>query len=439
MQADSLDEALEALMADSRLVQLCEMQRTSDEVLDVINLTENQHSDILAWMFDPREGHGQGDEILRDFLVSASVAARTSPGEVLDGRASTSKFFQQWTPSRLRTASFGTAFTARELGMSAADRVDLFVVDEHHKFILLIENKAGTAHGDAQLDRYVASYQELVKSNPRLREFSAAYIALDRDYDVDAEVRASEKRWLHIGYDWLKTSATRAQMHVQRGNSAARLVVSYCERQTGWDSDAGTGATKMAAELHHAHPDALQHLLGFSRGRLEKEWLTRHSDEHFQLFLLQNRAVVSILRETQGMAAVQASIQGRLTWLPKSSVEYYRSWLAVCPTGWETLGGDDYWPVMMTVRFSDGSKTKFKLSVTFVSENARTEAEAETLRARLIDIEPRFERWRTSAARSVEVADGLTLAGLLEQLVRIDEKFQAALKRDPVTSQYAQR
>lgn len=54
--------------------------------LDVISLSENQHSDILAWMLDAREGHGQGGEILRDLLVSAST--RAASGESgLDGSA----------------------------------------------------------------------------------------------------------------------------------------------------------------------------------------------------------------------------------------------------------------------------------------------------------------------------------------------------------------
>jgi hypothetical protein len=424
----TLEQALEKLIADPRLVQLCEMQRTSDEVLDVINLTENQHSDILAWMFDPREGHGQGDEILRDFLVAASMAASGPAGEVLDGRASTSKFFQDWTPSRLRTSSLGAAFTTRELGMSASERVDLFVVDEQSKFVVLVENKAGAAHGDEQLDRYLATYQLLVNASPRLKEFSAAYIALDRDYDDDVEVRASSKRWLHLGYDWLKTSAKRAQMHVQRGNNAARLVVSYCERQTGWDSEAGSESTKLAADLHHAHPEAIRHLLTFSRGRLEKDWLGRRSNEHFHLFLLQNRALVSILRETQGMAAVRSSIQHRLSWLPAANVESRRAWVDVCPAGWEKFKGDEWWPVMMTVRYADTGKTRFKLSITFLGENARSPSEAHELRARLGQVDARFERWRASAARSVEIATSLGLADLLDQLDKLDEKFRVALQ-----------
>lgn len=85
MAMTDLERALEGLMGDPRLVELCELQRTGDEVLDVISLSENQHSDILAWMLDAKEGHGQGDEILRDLLISASVVV-SGVDSGLDGR-----------------------------------------------------------------------------------------------------------------------------------------------------------------------------------------------------------------------------------------------------------------------------------------------------------------------------------------------------------------
>ena len=71
-------------------------------------------------------GHGQGDQILSDLLLGAAQAA--SQGCGLDRRGTTARFFAEWTPSRIRTSSFGMVFTARELGMKASERVDLFVI-----------------------------------------------------------------------------------------------------------------------------------------------------------------------------------------------------------------------------------------------------------------------------------------------------------------------
>lgn len=103
MATKSSDEALEKLTADARLMELCELQRTGDEFLDVTSLNENQHSDILAWLLDAKEGHGQEDEILRDLLIFASARAAKA-GTGLDGRFSTAKFSAEWPPSRIRSS-----------------------------------------------------------------------------------------------------------------------------------------------------------------------------------------------------------------------------------------------------------------------------------------------------------------------------------------------
>ena len=207
MENIDLEAALDRLMADEDLMTLCELQCTGDEVLDVISLSENQHSDILGWLLDPREGHGQGDQILRDLLTAASMKA-ASMESGLDGRGATKRFFSAWSPSRIRTTGFGSAFYARELGMKASDRVDLFVIDPQNKFILLIENKAGAGHNEEQLKRYRKSFEETVAKNSHLRDYDHVFIALDRDFDVQNCVnRPCANAWLHLGYDWLKTSA----------------------------------------------------------------------------------------------------------------------------------------------------------------------------------------------------------------------------------------
>lgn len=91
-----VQDAIEAFFIDPRVVELCELLRTGDDLLDVIHLSENQHSDILAWLLDPREGHGQGDQILRDLLIGATTTARST--DLLDGRGRTSRFFSAWPP-----------------------------------------------------------------------------------------------------------------------------------------------------------------------------------------------------------------------------------------------------------------------------------------------------------------------------------------------------
>jgi hypothetical protein len=104
MAENALDDTdtLEQLMVDRRLIEMCELQRASDDLLDVVTFNENQHSATLAWMFDGREGHGQGDEVLRDLLAYASVQARAE-GPLAKSR-SIWKFFQEWPATRINEA-----------------------------------------------------------------------------------------------------------------------------------------------------------------------------------------------------------------------------------------------------------------------------------------------------------------------------------------------
>lgn len=427
MATDEFMQSLEELMADQRLVELCELQRTGDEVLDVVSLNENQHSDILAWMLDAREGHGQGDEILRDLLVCASTTA-ASPACSLDGKFKTAKFFKAWPPSRIRTTSFGAAFTARELGIERAERVDLFVIDAQNRFILIIENKAGTSHRDAQLDLYRESFGRLVADNPRLREYDHAFIALDRAFDIDAEEeRPSSKNWLHLGYDWLETSATRALMHVRRGNAAAKLVVSYCNRQTSWEDPEGAKATDIAVALHQDYPDAVRQLIEFFGVRLEREWLRSKQDDAVLLFLLQNKSVVSLLRETRGMATVRAAIAAKLPTIPKDNVAHKRAWLNLCPRGWEAYRGDDWWPVYLEVRTVDEAKSKYTLALCWNANYAQTANVASELRARLALVDPRFDKYGESRWRRTVMVRAVSLPDLVKAVVEVERRLVEAL------------
>lgn len=428
MDTGVLGEAFERLMGDARLMKLCELQRTGDEVLDVISLSENQHSDILAWLLDAKEGHGQGDEILRDLLISASARAASNDSG-LDGRYSTAKFFAEWPPSRIRTTSFGTAFTARELGMSKEDRVDLFVIDAQNRFVLLIENKSRASHKSDQLERYRSKFRAAMNANPRLRDFTDVYIALDREFDEEAsEPRPAEGTWLHLGYNWLETSATRAEMHVQRGNSAARLVVSYCNRQTDWTSEEDEEGTRLAAELCQEYPDAVSHLIAFSRGRIERNWLTKQAlPDSTLLFLLQNKGVVETLKETQGMASVKAAIHSCMPALGAESVVHKRVWLQICPAGWENYGNRNGWVTALHVRYGDVARTNYTVEIRWTAANAESDAQGEHLRKILTIVEPKFGKHFDSRWRRVVVGRGLSLTELLKKLEQLNTQLNQAL------------
>jgi hypothetical protein len=312
--------------------------------------------------------------------------------------------------------------------MNASERVDLFVIDAQNKFIILIENKAGAKQEPEQLDKYRASFAEAVAREPHLKKYAHVYIAIDRKFDDDAESRPSSASWLHMGYKWLETSANRALMHVDRGNASARLVVSYCNRQTDWENPINKECVALAAQLHHSYPDAVKHLIAFTRGRVEREWLAhREASESSLLFVLQNKSAVAMLKDTQGMASVSAALLAKIPTLPRESIEHRRAWLHMCPTGWEQYKGEDFWPVTLRVRYSDPAKSKYVLAMFWDADYATTEEEAEKLRQRLTSINPKFGTHSDSRRRVVRVESGLTLPELLRLASDYNGRLFAAL------------
>ncbi|MGG2099360.1 PD-(D/E)XK nuclease family protein [Stenotrophomonas sp. NRRL B-14846] len=208
----ALELKIENLLVDPKLTELCEVLRTGDDILDLIDLPENGHSRILAWMFDPREGHGQGDQILRDLLLASWQMAQVEHcGLRKNGK--TAAFFGRWSPSNLRTTSFGSAFTLREVIVNSKDRIDLAVFVPDQNFVVLIENKAGSSHTGNQLERYYNGWTEVTKKNPKLRRFDPVFLALDRNFDPDeSQIHPMSHQWLHLGYEWLRNSADRADV-----------------------------------------------------------------------------------------------------------------------------------------------------------------------------------------------------------------------------------
>ncbi|MEE1925214.1 PD-(D/E)XK nuclease family protein [Pseudomonas sp. 148P] len=426
---DTPDSTLENLITDPRLAKLCDIQRTGDELLDVIRLSENQHSDILAWMFDPREGHGQGEEILKDLLVQASVLANSGESG-LDGRSSTSRFFKTWTPSKIRTTGFGSAFTARELGMKASDRVDLFVIDSQNKFILAVENKAGLSHTEEQLERYRNHLNEVVANNPRLKEYAQVYIALDRESAGDfAEAAPASSYWLHMGYGWLKASAQRALRHVERGNAAARMVVAYANRQTDWEDPENAVCMRLCAELHHTYPETITQLIDTNLGRIEKDWLSSRTDDPALLFALQNKSAIALLRATKGMASVKSELMHKLG-IRSEHISSKRTRLYLFPSSCEAFLGDD-WPVYLTLKYAESSTSKYDLTLMWNAELANDDFEAEHLRRLLSSFNPQFEKHGASRARRVKIASDSSFTESLSAIKKIIEDIGDARNRIP--------
>lgn len=178
---------MDEFFRDESLAELQERLKIGDGLLDVIDLVENQHSAVMAWLLDPREGHGQGDSILRDFLTHVSDQAVKRWAKKLSKRSDTTQgFARNWPVQRLQTTGLGSAFAFTEFSSAVGNRLDLLIIDPQNRYLIAVENKIARFK-EEQLKRYREYVIELQKHTPVLQNLQVAFVALARDFDPDDE------------------------------------------------------------------------------------------------------------------------------------------------------------------------------------------------------------------------------------------------------------
>ena len=81
----------------------------------------------------------------------------------------------------------------------------------------------------------------------------------------------------------------------------------------------------------------------------------------------------------------------------------------------------------MVIKYDEKSNASYSLFLRWVRENARTDADAEELRRRVIAVEPRFEKYGASDGRMVEIDKSLNQSELLARVAALDKKLANAL------------
>lgn len=287
---------VDKLVTDPRLSELLEIAKSGNDAFYLVDPLENQNSDILAWCFNPQEGHDQGDLVLKDFLIAIYMAAtEEDSGDRLGGRSDSKKhtksFVNNWTPSKIAASSFGDAFCLREYHLPEVGRIDLMIVAPDHKFIVVVENKVGDKLTSQQLSKYHDSLsREFV-------HYQKAFVALDyyHDPDDDNNKVVADRKWVVLDYEWLRIAGRRAEHAIKRGNRAASLLKSYCEMLTSGEYyDAS--ARKLIHSLAYDYRDVLQTLEPF---RLRKGIKSEERQRNFWKALNKSDQIAYLLRMYQ--------------------------------------------------------------------------------------------------------------------------------------------
>ncbi|WP_249170546.1 PD-(D/E)XK nuclease family protein [Burkholderia multivorans] len=178
-------------VSDPDLSLAIEALKRANDIFDIIEPQETQHSQMLQWLLNPREGHGQGDALFKDFLTAAwaNCCAEDGPN---------TEFFSHWTPARIGMTGFHSILLLREYRITDGNHLDFFIVDPVNRFVIVVENKYKAQHGNEQLRRYRRSVQQLVTSHPGFKNFSVALIALDRGRSRQLRLNEMKKYWVYL-------------------------------------------------------------------------------------------------------------------------------------------------------------------------------------------------------------------------------------------------
>lgn len=135
---------------------------------------EIRHSNILAWLLDPIETHGLGDQFLKAFLSQAlrGESAKGSP-----------------TALEITLADLHDIEVRREW-----QHIDIFLLSRRNNWAFIIENKLHAAQHSGQLSGYVAKVRSAFEPEEGLLDIRGVFLTLHDEEPEDAS-------YATIGYD----------------------------------------------------------------------------------------------------------------------------------------------------------------------------------------------------------------------------------------------
>lgn len=165
-------QILERFVLDNPELALLEERLRKFNIFEAVGMhgQEIRHSSFLAFLLDPQQPHGLGDEFLKKLLQRAllGVNAERLPVNVV----------------LLHLMSLEETTVERE-----RNNIDILLFNERHNLAVIIENKTGTGEHDSQLSRY---YNLIEQQRPGWSVL-AFYLTPDK-------VQPSDSRYLSLSY-----------------------------------------------------------------------------------------------------------------------------------------------------------------------------------------------------------------------------------------------
>lgn len=278
----ALEDLVDELYADADVQRMLSLSATASP-LRICYPKEVNVSRFLAWLMDPGEGHGLGDQPLRSLLARAGQAERAQSLPQNDRRF--------LSPASVYTQSFSSVVVSTEVdvGLKTKKLLDVLILDPAARLYVAIENKFGAKEGADQTKDY---HQGLSKLFPSYR---GIHVYLDSN-----EAKPKDATWLAVGYDWLaeflKSSEQREStaQHVREALAQFRSVIEDEDEDSASRSPLGTLISHVAGKHRDALAAMKELVKPYARSQRAKELAaivgdgitTNHAKAQMRLFQL---------------------------------------------------------------------------------------------------------------------------------------------------------
>lgn len=255
----AIEDLVDELYADADVQRMMSLSATAAP-LRICYPKEVNVSRFLAWLMDPGEGHGLGDQPLRSLLTRAGQADRAQALPQNDRRF--------LSPSSVHTQSFSSVVVSTEVdvGLKTKKLLDVLILDPAARLYVAIENKFGAKEGDDQTKDYRKGLEKLFPT------YRGVHVYLDSN-----EAEPKDQVWLPVGYDWLaeflKSSEQREStaQHIREALAQFRSVVEDEDEDSAARSPLGTLISHVAGKHREALATMKELVKPNARSRRAKE------------------------------------------------------------------------------------------------------------------------------------------------------------------------
>ncbi len=221
------------------------------KVLQVDNY-EIRHSNVLAWLMDPKQNHALGSYFIKKLIAKVFVnSANFEDGDKV----------ADYDVLQLSRHSYHDLVVYKELATSNRKRIDLLAVSSFHQVAILIENKYWSNESEGQLEEYI----EFVRTAYEGYKIIPVFLTLqDEEPTHEDYLKLSYSDVLGI----LKniTEANKDYMH-QDVHSFISYYIDILEDQLVQNDE----LNEKGMALYKNHKEAVELLSAVGKGKIEKE------------------------------------------------------------------------------------------------------------------------------------------------------------------------